>query len=347
MKFSILFNHFILFFIISNVCFSQVITGVILDGNSNNPIDGASIYFDNTTIGTTSNEKGVFILEYNRNIHTPLIVSFIGYKTQMFEEFPTNDEMTIYLYESSEVLDEVILTHKDAWSRELKLKEFIKHYLGETKNGKASKILNKDDIVLKYNKNKKQLTAHAKAPIVIKNNILKYLITVELDHFEINYLSVSKNKKRLNLDYVYYSGANFFKSLQKKPSKLTLQKRKETYGGSVLHFMRALAQEQLNEEGYRIYKGNYPVNPKRFIKVFPIENSNNVYVELRDKLSILYKGGKQSSAESLADEFYIDHFGNHTPPETVRFGGNLGKQRMGDALPLDFLITEHKNSKKL
>ncbi len=347
MKLSILIYPLIIFFLISNVCFSQVITGVILDGNTNNPINGASIYFDNTTIGTTSNEKGVFILKYNRNIRTPLIVSFIGYKTQMFEEFPTNEEMAIYLYESNEVLDEIILTHKNAWSRELKLKEFIKHYLGETKNGKSSKILNKDDIVLRYNKNKKQLTAHAKSPIVIKNNILKYLITVELNHFEVNYLSVSKNKKRLNLDYVYYSGASFFKSLEKKPSKLTLQKRKETYEGSVLHFMRALAQEQLNEKGYRLYNGNSSINQKKFIEVSRIKNSNTVYVELIDKLNILYKGEKQSSVESFDDGFYIDHFGNHTPPETVRFGGNLGKQRMGDTLPLDFLIIEHKNSKKL
>ena len=347
MKLSILLNPLILFFLISNICFSQVITGVILDGNSNNPIDGASIYFDNTTIGTASNEKGEFTLEYNRNIPTPLIVSFIGYKTQIFKNLSTNEEMIIYLYQSKEVLDEVILIHKDAWSRKLKLKEFIKHYLGESLNGKASEILNKDDIIIKYNKNKKQLTAYAKAPIVIKNNNLKYLIIVELDHFEVNYLSVSRNKKRLILDYVYYSGAVFYKSLKKKPSDKTLQIRKEAYEGSTLHFMRALAQKKLNKEGYRIYKGNYPVNPKKFIKVFPIENSNSVYVKLSDKLNILYKRLKQSSVESLADEFYIDHFGNHTPPETVRFGGDLGKQRMGDALPLNFLIIEHKNSKKL
>ncbi|RLD29289.1 MAG: hypothetical protein DRI75_03845 [Bacteroidetes bacterium] len=111
--------------------------------------------------------------------------------------------------------------------------------------------------------------------------------------------------------------------------------------------MRALAQEKLNKEGYRIHLGNNPVSPNRFIEVFPIENSNNVYVKLKSKLNILYKRGKQSSVENFTDEFYIDHFGNHSPPENVRFGGDLGKQRMGDALPLDFLLMKHKKSKSL
>ncbi|RLD29290.1 MAG: hypothetical protein DRI75_03850 [Bacteroidetes bacterium] len=213
----------------TNTSFTQEIFGIILDGNTNNPIEGASIYFDNTTIGTTSNEKGKFTLEYNKNIQTQLIVSFIGYKTLIFEEFSTDEEMTIHLYESNEVLEEVLLTHKNAWSRELKLKEFIKHYLGESDNGKSCIILNKDDIILRYDDAKKQLTARAKSPILIKNTNLKYTITVELDRFEVNYSLVSKNKKRLNLDYVFYSGANFFKSLQDVPTKRTLEKREEAY----------------------------------------------------------------------------------------------------------------------
>ena len=36
----------------TNTSFAQEIFGIILDGNTNNPIEGASIYFDNTTIGT-------------------------------------------------------------------------------------------------------------------------------------------------------------------------------------------------------------------------------------------------------------------------------------------------------
>jgi len=330
-----------------SISFSQKIFGVILDGNTNNPIEGVSIYFDNTTIGTTTNDKGEFSLEYKKGFETSLVFSFIGYETIIYDEFDSGEKMEIYLYESNEVLDEVLITSKNAWSRELKLKEFLKHYLGESNNGKSCRILNKDDIILRYDKSKKQLTARANSPILIKNNNLKYLITVELDHFEVNYSSVSKNKKRLNLSYVFYSGANFYKSLQDNPTKKTLEKRKEAYEGSVLHFMRAIAQENLKKDGYRIYLGDNPVNSNRFIKVSPIENSNNVYVKLKSKLNILYKRGQQSSVENFVDEFYIDHFGNHSPSEQVRFGGNLGKQRMGDALPLDFLLIKHKDFKSL
>jgi len=317
--------------------FSQEIFGVILDGDSKNPIEGASIYFDKTTIGTTSNKEGEFILKYNKAIKTPLVISFIGYETVIFDNLSENDKMEIYLYQTNEVLDEVVLTHKEAWPRKLKLQEFIKYYIGETTNGKSCEILNEDDIILKYNEKTKQLMASANVPILIKNNSLKYLITAELEHFEVNYSYVSKNKKHLNLRYFYYSGANFFKSLEEKPTQVTLKKRQAAYRGSVLHFMRALAQEKLNANGYQIRRKGYSVSPKKYIAVIK-DSSNRVSVKLKEKLNILYKDGRQSTIEVFTDEFYIDPFGNHSPTDKVRFGGDLGMRRMGDVLPLDFLI---------
>jgi len=34
----------------------------------------------------------------------------------------------------------------------------------------------------------------------------------------------------------------------------------------------------------------------------------------------------------------IDAFGNHSPIRRVKFGGDFGNERMGDALPMDFLM---------
>ncbi|NNK88181.1 MAG: hypothetical protein HKO90_07845 [Flavobacteriaceae bacterium] len=58
----------------------------------------------------------------------------------------------------------------------------------------------------------------------------------------------------------------------------------------------------------------------------------------------MYVGGRQSSVESFVDEFFIDSFGNHSPSEHVRFGGDLGRQRMGETLPLDYISLEQKGS---
>jgi carboxypeptidase-like protein len=326
------------FLFVVYISLSQEISGVVIEGKTNQPLEGASVYFNNTTIGVTTNSKGEFVIEFDVEINTPLIISFMGYETVIRYDFSTSEKMEIYLNESTNVLDEVYLTSKNDWPRELKLKEFRRNYLGETINGLASKIMNENDIVLRYNKKKKQLTASAKKPLIVKNENLEYLITANLEYFEVNYSYVSANRKILNIKNVYYLGNNFYKTLQVNPTKSTIKKRKDTYLGSPLHFMRAMASEDLEREKYKIYKGSYPVKPKKYITVTPIDNLNNVKVELKDKLNILFQGDKLSYIKSVLPEFYIDNFGNYSPPKAVIFGGDLGKKRMGDALPLDFLL---------
>jgi len=335
----------IFFLFLFHIGQSQQISGLVLDSKTNMPLEGASVYFNNTTIGSTTNSSGEFILEFIEAIKTPLIISFIGYETVILYNFSTTNELEIHLNESTNVLNEVVLTSKDDWPRKLKLKEFRKNYLGESKNGLASKILNEDDIILRYNKEEKRLMAQANVPILIRNKKLEYLITIELEHFEVNYFYVSKNRKRLKVAGVYYSGRNLYKSLQDSPTSITSENRLDAYFGSTLHFMRALANQDLENKGYKLYIGNIPYKTEKYITVIPMVNSNSVKVKLKDRFSIIYNNKKRSYVESLATEFYIDNFGNHSPPEKVRFGGDFGKQRMGDALPLDFLLT-NRNTKK-
>jgi hypothetical protein len=326
----------------STLGFSQEISGVVFDKRTNEPLEGASVYFDNTTIGTTTNSKGEFILDFNESIETSLVISFVGHESILITDFSQIENLKYFSKESSNVLPEVFLTSTSEWPRELKLKEFRKNYLGETPNGLASKILNEEDLILRYNKKKKQLTAIANSPIIVKNTNLKYLVTIDLQHFEINYSYVSKNKKSLDVKDVYYLGNNYYKSLEEISSKNTLKKRKKTYRGSPLHFMRALANEDLEREQYKIYRGNQPVASNEFITVTPIDNLGNVKVELKWKLNILFEGREQSYIKSSLSEFYIDKFGNHSPPKAVKFGGELGRKRIADALPLDYLIINQK-----
>ncbi len=339
----------ILFFILcySN-CFSQIISGVVLDGKSNQPLQGASIYFDNTTIGVISDAQGKFEIEGRKGLKTNLVISFIGYKTLMLNNFELQGRSSFYLYESKNVLGEVVLDVKNGWSRELKLKEFKKHYLGESKNGLSCEIINEEDIILKYNLNTRKLTAKARNPILIKNNNLKYLVSVDLRDFEVHYTFVSRNKKNLRWDEVYYSGAIFFKPIDIEPSKSTAIKRKNSFFGSYLHFMRSLASEKLIKNGYKIYKEGIPIitrgttedRERNYIKVVSVDGMNEVKIIIEGRVEVLYKDQIQSSLESFAPVFYIDNYGNHSPADKVRFGGDFGEQRIGDILPLDFLLAE-------
>ena len=53
---------FFLFLVFCKPLLAQEINGVVLDDKTNEPLESVSIYFDGTTIGATTNAKGVFKL---------------------------------------------------------------------------------------------------------------------------------------------------------------------------------------------------------------------------------------------------------------------------------------------
>ncbi len=73
-----------IFILMSSISFSQeTFKGMIMD--KNNPKDnlgvyGASVYWLNTNVGVTTNEKGWFTIPY-KSSYKKLVVSFVGYKT--------------------------------------------------------------------------------------------------------------------------------------------------------------------------------------------------------------------------------------------------------------------------
>ena len=329
--------YFLLFLSINS--FSQKFYGIVLNGDTKEPIIGASVYFDNTTLGTSTDINGEFSIDKKYKIKTPLVVSYMGYISSQETEPSANKKLIFYLYKSNNILEEAIINTNDGWSRKIKMKEFLKHFLGDTENGRACEIVNKGDIILRYNKARKKLTAEAVVPIIIKNHNLGFLISVQLNNFEVNYSFISKNNKTRVFYNVYYTSTNFFKSID--DSSKTLIRRNKTYNGSRLHFMRALSKNKLLKNGYKIDKKTryQSVNPKKYIKVRKLD-SLGVMAKLETKLNIIYKTGKQSMIQSLVDEFFINSFGNHSPKSKVVFSGDLGNQRMGDSLPLDFFITK-------
>lgn len=95
----------------SMVSFSQTeLKNKILDFSTLLPIESASIYIKNTTIGTVSNEDGKFVLQVPNELQSDtLVISSIGYKSFKIpvNEFDNSEE--VYLEEDIAALDEIIL----------------------------------------------------------------------------------------------------------------------------------------------------------------------------------------------------------------------------------------------
>jgi hypothetical protein len=90
---------------------SQIeITNKILDFSMLAPIESASIYVKNTTIGTVSNSDGKFILQVPQEFaKDTLIISSIGYKSYKIPVIEFDNSLDIYLEEDVASLDEIIL----------------------------------------------------------------------------------------------------------------------------------------------------------------------------------------------------------------------------------------------
>lgn len=319
---------FILFLCIS-ISHSQIVTGTVLDLVTNEPLESVSVYFDNTTIGTSTNDKGKFSITYTEAIQSNLIISFLGYEKVFIVDYRNQNDITILLKESANELDIIVINADDGMTRALKMKKFKQEFLGKSENGKSCKILNENDIKLRYNKRDKTITAWSNVPILVKNKNLQYEISFEIIDFEMTL-------GNWGVSSVGYSGTSFFKDLDTKQKKRITKNRLNTYKGSVQHFIRALYNKQFKEEGYIFGVKGFVVNPYNYFSISIVDDYDCKTITLKEKLDIFYKDTIESIIQTSISEFKIDQYGNYAPIENVLFGGNMGSQRVGDSLPLDY-----------
>ncbi|WP_299116026.1 carboxypeptidase-like regulatory domain-containing protein [uncultured Winogradskyella sp.] len=318
------------------VTHAQTLKGKVIDVTTKEPLEMVSVYFNNTTIGTTTNAKGDFSIDYNDAVQSPLIISYLGYEKVVISDYRNLSLLNVELKEASNQLDEVVIKADDGLTRKQKLKIFRDQFLGTSKYGKTCKIINEDDLILRYDKRGKQLTVSAKAPLEIENRALKYHITYELVDFEVvfNYIDLFRND--FNVYSTFYSGSSLYKDENIKNKESILKQREKVYRGSIQHFMRSIFRGDLKKEKYKIFKRGFGVKTPEHIVVKDLDSTNFKEVKLSGKLTVTHRGKSQSDLIPKTDKFYVDEFGNFVPVQALFFNGAMGNQRIGDTLPLDY-----------
>ncbi|WP_162623252.1 carboxypeptidase-like regulatory domain-containing protein [Confluentibacter sediminis] len=319
------------FVIISFIGYGQEIKGIIFDSNKD-PIFGASVYFNGTSIGTISRDDGSFSIGTPSDNSIPLIISFLGFETVFITNYSfLTEPLKIQLNESNQELDEVII-ETDTWSREKKLREFREVFLGTTSPALECKILNEDAIKLTYKPSQGILIAYANEPLVIKNKFLGYVVNYNLQNFKIQYETPPNGFQFITS--TYYDGFTFFEELKKSTSKKHTDNRKLSYEGSLLHFFRSIYKKELIENKFKIYENRKEVLPYSKIKV-SMENDLATVELLSKDLIIMFNNSLQSTLISK-EIFYIDKYGNHSPPDAITVGGNLAIRKLAFLLPLEY-----------
>ena len=242
------------FFLISSNLFAQnTIKGKVIDEKSL-PIINAEIYVDNSTIKSKTNEKGEFELSLPNGQYNLIV------RASLFENYILNvntNQTNFYkviLEPEVVALQETVVQaiSKEDWL--YYYQTFLKLFLGSNEAAKKCKIENPKDLRFKYDKNTQQLSATSRNPLIITNNYLGYKIEYDLVDFNINFKS----------NYVLTLGTALFTELKSSASKEKKwqENRRKSYLGSITHFMKAVYENKIEEEGYDIKRLIRKDNPE-------------------------------------------------------------------------------------
>jgi|SRR5450631_1224581 len=235
----------------------NILRGRVISEETKKALPFASVYLNNTTLGSTTNEKGAFILPNIPPGKVTLIVSCIGYESYVKFIDPGSEtkELTISLKLKPQELEGVVLQafDPDGWQNWGKL--FKDLFIGSSPNALNCHLENPE--VLRFRVNADHtLSVFAKKPILVMNYTLGYEISYKLEEFSFDFSS----------SLLLQKGYAFFKDLSvvhpKKAARYE-KERKNAYQGSLMHFMRAFFENHLDSSGFEMNSLAKISNPEK------------------------------------------------------------------------------------
>ena len=222
-----------------------IITGSITDSKTNEPLPLATVFINNTTISTASQENGRYTLKNIPTGPVEVVVSYVGYE-------PSRTTITVHdadelllnfrLIPSTVELPNVQVTGERDKEWEKQYKKFEKVFLGENSTG--AKIMNPGIIDFKELDKGSALLASASEAIEIENPGLGYHISY--------YLLTFQSSKET---YIIVGDMRFEQMNATDEKKITrwAENRKDIYSGSLRHLIVSLINGRASEEGFQFY----------------------------------------------------------------------------------------------
>ncbi len=315
--------------------YSQTIVGIVLDKNTKEKICFATVYFDNTFVGTTSNDKGQFSLNIPVNSSMPLVVSSIGYYSVSIPKYTRKDSLIIYLSPKEYKIQEINVMGKSlVRKRKAYLRIFKNQFLGDTRNGVSCVITNEKDISFNYYSCSDTLKGFASKPIEVVNKVLGYKVQYFLDKFEY----YRKTRSFFYIGHIVYkedlankgeNGLNY------------LRERKDTYLGSRMHFFRSLWNNDLTMNGFSVRDGyGAKLNYDKFVhevspKQISSKESKKKFVRCKEELSVFHYSDV-SRLKITESRVYFNEKGYFDIG--LFWEGEMAGKRLGDKLPYEYVL---------
>ena len=222
------------------------ISGTVKDAETNQPLEGASVFAQNTTKGTTTNKEGEFKIYLEKGGYE-IIVSYSGYTSKTINlEMSGDRNFNLQLEKGDNTLSEVIIKNTnevpDGWEKYGKF--FIDHFIGATPNADSCFLLNPQALKFLYFKRNDRLKVLATEPLQIQNKALGYNLHYHLDSF-VHFFKTDLNSYRGKCLFIPMEGDSMQQALWNVA-------RQNTYEGSRLHFLRSYYDSTLVQDGFTV-----------------------------------------------------------------------------------------------
>lgn len=313
---------------------TSTLLGEIVESGTNKPLQDANIYLSNTTIGTSSNESGVFRLSNIDPGIYQVVVRYVGFKEKVFT-IQVESGALIDMGTVSLTLDEVSLndlnvtTNRDEeWQNNLN--RFKSIFIGDNYDPDNLRIVNPEILEFETDFSNTNITASATDELQIINNALGYNLFITLLTFHWN-LRDDKGQ------YFFTSRINEMTSDQTEKIEKWKQARKEVYHGSFNHFLKTLTNQSLNEyfdimNGKIEYMGLNSMQGIEANQFLATPWRNGEALQIRHK-----ETGELSEITFSFDNYiYLDDQGNLINKENIFLTGQWSKDRMSVFLPQNY-----------
>lgn len=252
------------------------VSGLILDSATREPLVKASVFCQNTTMGTLSGKQGEFSLSLKSGGYD-LVFSYTGYLTQTIRVSDNNSNLEVLLVKEEKSLGEVVLKNTyevaDGWEKYGDF--FTKYFIGSTPNAAKCELTNPEVLKFFFYKRSNRLKVTAEEPLLISNHALGYQLRYQLDSFV----------------YFYGTGINSYRGYclftemedSNNLARTWALNRAKTYEGSQLHFLRSYYDSTVKEDGWIIDMLE--------------ENSEKKFRKVTDLYDTLYYGALDSTGQ--------------------------------------------------
>jgi len=355
----------ILFFsLITSVISAQTFTikGVVRDAKTADVVPFANVFIANTTKGTSTNEKGEYIISkipFGTVIVSVSMVGFAPARQTIRGETDATKEIDFTISPNEQELSEVKVSASRDKTWEKQFQRFSKAILGESPLAKACSFRNSYQI--DFEDTKGVLKASCIRPIELENLALGYRIFFTLTGFVLaNY----------EIQYQGYARFEEIKPVSEKEANKWTQNRRMAFEGSDRHLFWALAQRKLKAEGYEGFVDAVGFNPAnrtsnfygqlgKSILAYPMDSlvrKGKIASEYRIRFprrielhfaSPYYNGQFYrddarmiSWIENLKDLDFNDR-GVIQNPKDLIISGFMSSKRLAEMLPLDYLPNQN------